>query len=93
MNRPASVVTSSVVTLVSWLVTTTVAPGRTALCWSVTVPVMVAERIWATATDEHDRLNRTNSEQSRCFSTTDLPSLIDPLVPAVRYARSHRCAS
>ncbi len=67
VKRPASVVTNSAVTLVASLVRTTVAPGTTAFCGSVTMPVMVAERIWAKATDEHDRLNRTNSEQSRCL--------------------------
>ena len=49
MKTPASVVSSSVVALVSWLVTTTAAPGSTAPVLSVTVPVMVAERICAAA--------------------------------------------
>ena len=47
VKRPASLVTSSCDTFVPSLVTTTVAPGTMAFCGSVTVPVSVADRIWA----------------------------------------------
>ena len=92
MKSPASVVTNSAEIFVASLVMTTVAPGTMAFCGSTTVPVIVAERIWAAATDDHDRLNRINSEQSRCFSTTDLPPLSIPRFPRCDTTRPHRCA-
>jgi hypothetical protein len=53
---------------------TTVAPGTMAFCGSVTVPVMVEERICADAIDAAKTMERVirTSEQSRCFNTTDL---------------------
>jgi hypothetical protein len=54
-------------------VITTVAPGTLAFCGSVTVPVIVAERICPYATDEIARLARTISEQSRAFNTLTSP--------------------
>jgi hypothetical protein len=80
-------------TFVASLVMTTVAPGTVAFCGSVTVPVIDADRIWPKAMDEHDRLTRINSEQSRCFTTTDLPSLVDPWFLWCGTPASHRCTS
>ena len=65
VKRPASVVTVSDATPVPSLVTTTVAPGITAFCGSVTVPVTVADRICADAVDVQSRPTKTNSRQRR----------------------------
>jgi hypothetical protein len=71
VNRPASLVTSSLRELVSWLVTMTVAPGTTALVGSVTAPVMVADRIWANAEDAQASVSRSTSEERQRFSATE----------------------
>src|SRR5688572_33440631 len=68
-NNPDSLVTNWTVAFVPSLVTTTVAPGTTPCCGSVTVPVIVADRICACATDVDATQSRTSIKRDRCFST------------------------
>ena len=88
VKRPASLVTSSCDAFVPSLVTTTEAPGTIAFWGSVTVPVSVADRIWAWATDVHATQTRISIKRDSCVDTS-ASSLVD-----FRGAwASHRCAS
>ena len=88
VKRPASLVTSSCDTFVPSLVMTTVAPGTIAFWGSVTVPVSVADRIWAWATDVHAKQTRVSIKRDSCFNTSA------SLASGFRDAwASHRCAS
>jgi hypothetical protein len=70
VKRPDWFVTSSSETFVPSLVMTTVAPGTMAFWGSVTVPVMVADRICAPAAEAQNTLASTSAEQNRCLITT-----------------------
>src|SRR6185436_1084124 len=68
VKDPASLVTSCCDELVPSLVMTTVAPGTTPFWASLTVPVRVADRIWAWATEVHAKHTRIRIERDSCFN-------------------------
>ena len=90
VKRPASLVTSSCDAFVPSLATTTEAPGTIAFWESVTVPVSVADRIWAWATDVHAKQSRIRISRDSCFNTS---ASLATGFPWRRGGASHRCAS